>query len=340
MHIMQQPSVSEAYSAMVLLVDDQIMVGEAVRRALNDEPDIEFHFCTDPTQVITVAEQIAPTVILQDLIMPRVEGLALVRSYRAHQATRNIPIIVLSSRDEPVTKGEAFAAGANDYLVKLPDRIELIARIRYHTRAYLNQLQRDEAYRALRQSQRELMAANLDLQRLMNMDGLTGLSNRRRFDEYLHGEWRRAQREQSPLSLLIVDVDHFKAYNDCYGHLPGDEALRRVAEAISAGCYRPADLAARFGGEEFAIILPNTPIEGANMVAERIRSSIEALQIPHMRSSTGTHLTASIGGVTMQPDREASVIDFIGKADQALYRAKQQGRNRSILQQPAVESIA
>src|SRR6185437_16195005 len=117
---------------------------------------------------------------------------------------------------------------------------------------------------------RALTEANLELQRLMNLDGLTGLNNRRRFDEYLQSEWRRAIREQIPLSLLLVDVDHFKRYNDRHGHLVGDEALKRVAAAIHGSCHRPADLPARFGGEEFAAILPDTPSEGAALLAERM----------------------------------------------------------------------
>src|SRR5258708_4264558 len=120
---------------MVLLVDDQLIIAEAVRRALANAPDIDFHFCSDPARAIELAQQISPTIILQDLVMPGINGLTLVSAYRAHPATRAIPVVVLSSKEEPKTKEEAFAAGANDYLVKLPDRIELIARIRYHTRA-------------------------------------------------------------------------------------------------------------------------------------------------------------------------------------------------------------
>lgn len=216
-------------SAMVLLVDDQAMIGEAVRRGLANEDNIDFHFCADPHQAVLQAMRIKPTVILQDLIMPGLDGLTLVREYRNNPATQDIPIIVLSTKEDPLVKSAAFAAGANDYLVKLPDTIELVARIRYHSRSYLTLLQRDEAYRALRVSQQQLLDSNLMLQRLMNSDGLTGLSNRRHFDEYLELEWRRAMREQQQLSLLMIDVDYFKAYNDSFGHLAGDEALRQVA---------------------------------------------------------------------------------------------------------------
>jgi signal transduction histidine kinase/HPt (histidine-containing phosphotransfer) domain-containing protein len=151
------------YHVMVLLVDDQAMVCEAIRRALASEPDIDFHYCADAREALNIATQIRPTVILQDLVMPGIDGLTLVSQFRSNPATHEIPIIVLSTNENPTVKGQAFALGANDYLVKLPDRIELIARIRYHSRAFLNQLQRDAAYRALRESQQQLINGNAQL---------------------------------------------------------------------------------------------------------------------------------------------------------------------------------
>ena len=153
----------EDYSAMVLLVDDQVMVAEAIRRSLANQPGVDFHYCIDPNEAIRLAIQIKPTVILQDLVMPGIDGLTLVRNFRANPETKDIPIIVLSTKEEPTVKSQSFAAGANDYLVKLPDTIELLARIRYHTRAYLNQVQRDEAFRALRESQQQLVDSNTAL---------------------------------------------------------------------------------------------------------------------------------------------------------------------------------
>ncbi len=147
----------------VLLVDDQSFVAEVLRRFFAEEKGIEFHYVSDPEQAVAKAAEIRPTVILQDLVMPGVDGLAIVGRLRANPATRNTPIIVLSTKEEAQTKSLAFNMGANDYLVKLPDRLELIARVRYHSRAYLNQLQRDEAYRALRESQQQLMESNAAL---------------------------------------------------------------------------------------------------------------------------------------------------------------------------------
>lgn len=315
-------------AVMVLLVDDQPMIGEAVRRALADDPSIDFHFCADPQQAIALAIQIKPTVILQDLVMPGADGLALVRDYRANVATRDIPIIVLSTKEEPSVKSAAFSAGANDYLVKLPDAIELVARIRYHSRSYLALLQRDEAYRALRESQQQLLETNLVLQRLMNSDGLTGLSNRRHFDEYLEMEWRRAQREQTQLSILLIDVDHFKPYNDTFGHVQGDEALRQVAGAIRASCSRPSDLPARYGGEEFVLVLPGTSPGGARLLAEKLRRSVEDLGIAHELPHPGAPLTISIGVATATPQAGQPYRQLIEMADEALYNAKHGGRNQ------------
>ncbi|MCY1399352.1 Chemotaxis response regulator protein-glutamate methylesterase [compost metagenome] len=315
-------------AAMVLLVDDQAMIGEAVRRGLAQEENIDFHFCADPHQAIAQAVLIKPTVILQDLVMPGLDGLTLVREYRNHPATRDIPIIVLSTKEDPLVKSAAFAAGANDYLVKLPDNIELVARIRYHSRSYMTLLQRDEAYRALRVSQQQLLDTNLVLQKLMNSDGLTGLSNRRHFDEYLELEWRRAMREQSQLSLLMIDVDYFKSYNDNFGHLEGDEALRKVAETIRQSCSRPSDLPARYGGEEFVLVLPNTSHGGARLLAEKLRQIIAGLNIPHVAPAPGASLTISIGLATMTPQVGSHCRQLISAADKGLYLAKHNGRNQ------------
>lgn len=316
-------------SIMVLLVDDQLMVGEAIRRALIDETEIELHYCSNPLEALAVAKRVKPTVILQDLVMPNVNGLTLVRQYRSDPATKAIPVIVLSTEEEATVKSEAFRIGANDYLVKLPDRIELIARIRYHSAAYLTQIQRDEAYRALRRSQQELMETNLELQRLTNVDGLTGLSNRRYFDQYLDTEWRQAMRAREPISLLIIDVDHFKQYNDTYGHLAGDEVLKTVATAVRSTFQRPKDLAVRMGGEEFAVVLPQTLADDLAFLAEKVVQAIEALGLPHAASPIAEKVTISVGGATHIPAGNDQPERLIEAADKAMYEAKRSGRNRA-----------
>lgn len=316
---------------MILLVDDQIVVGEAIRRSLCDEPGIEFHFCSNPLEALAVARRVRPTVILQDLVMPSVNGLDLVRQYRADPVTQSIPIIVLSTKEEATIKSEAFRLGANDYLVKLPDRIELIARIRYHSEAYLSHIQRDEAYAALRKSQQELMEINLELQRLTNVDGLTGLSNRRYFEEYFETEWRNAMRSKAPISLLMIDIDHFKQYNDTYGHLAGDEVLRSVAQTVKSTFTRPKDLAVRMGGEEFVVILPQTPASGIAALAEKVVRAVESLGIPHGGSSASDKVTISVGSATRIPGRDDLPIALVESADRAMYQAKHNGRNRAVI---------
>ena len=313
---------------VVLLVDDQAIVAEAIRRMLADAPDIEFHSCMDVAFALPRAHELKPTVILQDLVMLGVDGFTLVRFFRVDPRTANIPIIVLSSKEDPRDKSRAFEIGASDYLVKIPDRIELLARIRAHSRSFLAQQERDEAYRALEVLKVELELKNAELARFAVQDGLTGLANRRRLDEVLDSECRRAIREKNPLSLLMTDVDFFKKYNDTYGHQMGDDCLRRVASALAVAARRPGDLCARYGGEEFALVLPNTPAVGACQVAEVARSQVEALQIPHAASAVAPHVTLSLGVTTMLPGEALDPTALIKRADSALYAAKHGGRNR------------
>jgi two-component system, chemotaxis family, response regulator WspR len=327
-----QPSPAQAgdYAIRVLLVDDQMMIGEAVRRALVKELNVEFRYCNDPNDAVKVAEEWKPTVILQDLVMPGVDGLTLVRRYRETPATQSIPIVVLSTKEEPTVKSEAFSLGASDYLIKLPDAIELIARVRHHSKAYINQVQRDEAYRALHESQRKLIEINHELQRLTNVDGLTGLSNRRYFNDYSGPQWKLAIREKAPIAILMIDVDNFKKYNDTYGHLAGDEVLKSVGAAMLRSFSRPTDLPARFGGEEFVVLLPATPNESLLTLGDRLRANVEELKIPHAASQVCGHVTVSVGGAATIPNPEDTLLALVEVADQALYEAKNTGKNRVV----------
>lgn len=317
----------EHYKVTVLLIDDQAMISEAVRRALSSEEDIEFHYCQDPTKAIKLAAKINATVILQDLVMPEVDGLMMVRYFRVNKATSKIPIIVLSTKEEASIKSEAFTLGANDYMVKLPDKIEMIARIRYHSKAYITQLERDEAFHALEESREKLAEANLALQKLSSLDGLTGIANRRSFDETLQKEWNRSIRGKKSIGLIMLDIDFFKLYNDHYGHQGGDDCLKRVAKSLESAIHRETDLLARYGGEEFSTVLPDTDLSGAIKVAEEMRLTIKDLRIEHAKSKVTDIVSISIGVSAVTPLQGMNQEVLIAAADQALYKAKEEGRD-------------
>jgi len=314
---------------VVLLVDDQPIIGDAVRRVLSDEEDIDFHYCTVGAEALATAEALLPQVIMQDLVMPDIDGMTLVHLYRMSPALQNVPIIVLSSEENANVKSQAFSTGASDYVVKLPESIELIARIRHHAQACLAHIERDAAYRALRDQQKQLLEMNEMLRRLNDVDGLTGLNNRRYLGAYLEVESQRAATEQTDLSLLMIDVDDFKAYNDTYGHLSGDEVLKSVAAVIGQCAQRPADVAARYGGEEFVLVLPATDMAGAKHVAEQLCSNVRALAIPSAVPSAAC-VTISIGSATASPGQGDSLHQLLGAADTALYEAKRAGKNRVV----------
>ena len=177
----------------------------------------------------------------------------------------------------------------------------------------------------------ELQSANEKLQRIANIDGLTQIANRRRFDDYLLVEWQRHQREAMPLSLLLMDIDYFKNYNDFYGHQQGDNCLIQVAQTLAKVARRATDLVARYGGEEFAVILPNTNLQDALKVGEAIREVIAALKIPHNQSEISDQITLSLGIASMIPTPNHPLEDLIKNADHALYSAKSRGRDRIYL---------
>jgi two-component system chemotaxis family response regulator WspR len=322
-----RPEAQEAVT--VLLVDDQAVIGLMVRRMLEVDPAITLHVCPTASEALAAVQRVRPTVILQDLVMPEANGLDLVQAYRATPEACDIPIIVLSSNDEPAMKKSAFAIGANDYLVKLPEPIELVARIRYHSRAYMALVERDNAYRALRLSQQKLLLSNLELQRLTNSDGLTGLPNRRAFDDHLARAWATSQTHASPLALLMIDVDSFKTYNDSFGHLAGDDALKCVAQAIRDAHDDPSCLPARYGGEEFAMVLPGLDASQAARVAEAVRRQVEQAPLP-ASAPAGTRVTVSIGAASMVAPADAASDLLIAAADARLYQAKCEGRNRVV----------
>lgn len=328
------------HKSIVLLVDDQPMVAEGIRRMLEGEADIDFHYCENPADALEMAIEVDATTILQDLVMPDVDGMTLMRFYKNHPDTENIPVIVLSSKDDAKIKSDAFENGANDYLVKLPDAIELIARIRAHTNHYLTELERNLAYDIMSKMQDELALANkeleksnVELQRLSSIDGLTGVANRRTFDDVIKKEWCRARRNKckTDVSIIMIDIDHFKLYNDGYGHQQGDDCLKQVSFELSKCIKRDCDLLARYGGEEFVAILSDTNIEGAEKIADSMRKAVLKLAIPHEHSPTSGSVTLSLGVAKLTPSADNTPEQLIEAADKALYNAKESGRNKVVV---------
>ena len=514
-----------SYSSMVLLVDDQAMVAEALRQLLRDKPEIDLHYCPDPIDAIRLANEIKPHVILQDWVMPSIDGLDLLHLFRSNPSTAETPIIILSSEESPAIKSQAFSAGANDYLVKVPDKIELIARVQYHAKAHLSRVQRDEAFRTLRESQQKLSESNLalisvnkrleDTHQQLNIslhraeqraqeavrltelmdvlqscqsveegyditgttipgilssgpgalcitspsrnlveavstwgkdcatektfapdacwalrrgrihsvddpnsplrcahvknpptsgylcvplaaqgetlgilyveclpqtgtpspretetpldllsrqaisagerislalanlrlravlrtqsirDPLTGLFNRRYLEESLEREIRRAIRNKEQVAVLMIDIDHFKQFNDTFGHQAGDTLLRELGDILNQRT-RGQDVACRFGGEEFAVILTGASREAAAKRADLLCTEVRKLTVVHKAHTLGK-ISLSIG-ISGFPDNGQNSEELVRAADEALYRAKAQGRDRVAMAGAAVRT--
>lgn len=313
--------------ARVMIVDDQPMVLEKLRLMLGAHSDIVLHVESRAEEAVEAARGFRPTVILQDLIMPGIDGYELLARYREEEELAHVPVVILSAHDDAVAKERCFLLGANDYLVKLPETIELVARIRYHSGACISRTERDQAFHLLMVSQRELAAANVLLAKLNGIDELTGVGNRRSFDAAMLAEWSRAQRQSKPLSLVMCDIDLFKRYNDAFGHVAGDFCIKRIAAALTEQLRRPSDKLSRYGGEEFAIILPDTDLAGALLVAEGCRRRVEGLAQADDSSELRTPVTMSFGVASLSPTRDANMTAMVEAADAALFEAKRNGRN-------------
>ncbi|MDX2243959.1 MAG: PleD family two-component system response regulator [Leptolyngbyaceae cyanobacterium bins.302] len=279
------------------------------------------------TTALETIQVLVPDLILLDIEMPHMNGFQVCSALKATAQTREIPVIFLSGMDNVADKVKAFAVGGADYITKPFQAEEVLARVQHQLTLQQQKRQLQQEIYERSQVELALREANQKLQRLVNSDGLTQIANRRYFDESLQQEWKRLRREQALLSLILCDIDFFKAYNDRYGHLAGDDCLKQVAQAIQQSVHRPADLVARYGGEEFVVILPNTSIKGAAVVAAQMQTAIAELQILHAGSTISPFVTLSIGIACTIPELHKTPESLILIADQALYSAKASGRN-------------
>jgi two-component system chemotaxis family response regulator WspR len=323
--------VTRSVTHRVLLVEDQPTLVEWVRATLGSLGDIELSVCSDSRRALEQARTLLPTLILQDLVMPGLDGFALLALYRETPELADVPVLVLSSVADVDEKSRAFELGATDYMVNVPHPVELIARIRSQSRAHIMRQERQHLTSELQRTMDQLTESNVKLARVAREDGLTGLANRRALDEALESEWRRSARDQKVLSFALIDLDFFKLYNDRYGHVRGDECLKTVAVAVARRARRPADLVARYGGEEIALLLPAASDEGARAMAEGVRRAVESLQLPHEGRDDGCPwVTASVGVASCLPSLHDDAWSLVESADGALYQAKRRGRNRVV----------
>ncbi|MCL2399326.1 MAG: diguanylate cyclase [Defluviitaleaceae bacterium] len=291
----------------ILVVDDEILNITALTHILS--PLYTIYVAKNGISAINLAKERLPDVILSDVLMPGMSGFEVIAELKSNELTENIPVIFITGLTQSVEEEKGLELGAADYIHKPFNPTIVKLRV---------------------QNQMQIVNQMRMIQHLSITDALTNTSNRRHFNSRISQEWQRSMRESTPLSLLLLDIDDFKKINDTYGHLVGDSVLQNVAETIKRCLLRPMDLIARWGGEEFAVLLPNTTLDGATSVAEKIRSAIETKQYSS-GELLNIHTTISIGVstiTTVVPLFDITVYDFISEADKALYRAKELGKNR------------
>ena len=287
----------------ILIVDDEVLNITALTCIL--KPFYTIYVSKDGASAINTACDLKPDVILLDVIMPDLSGFDVIQSLKENEETKDIPVIFVTGQTDKTDEEMGLSLGAADYITKPFEAPIVKLRVK-------NQIQIVNQMRLI--------------QHLSMTDVLTETSNRRQFNIRLNQEWHRAQREYSNISLLLADIDDFKKINDIHGHLYGDEVLRNVADNIKHSIKRPTDLVARWGGEEFAILLPSTTHEGALHVAEDIRLAVERRDYPS-KDLEETYVTISVGVSSALPEKNSLLLDFVDVADKALYRAKSLGKN-------------
>jgi diguanylate cyclase (GGDEF)-like protein len=288
----------------ILIVDDEKMNVMALAHFLRPQYDIIV--ATDGAGALETAERQTPDIILLDIIMPDMSGFEVLLHLKDSPATINIPVIFITGLSNAEDEEKGLTLGAMDYITKPFNKSVVKARINTHLKLtdYIH-----------------------TIEKLCKMDALTGLSNRRGFDDRISLEWGRAFREKAPLGLIIMDLDRFKVYNDTYGHPQGDVLLKSIAQVISGTMKRSTDFVSRWGGEEFIVLLPDTDEQGTKKIAEEIRQNVKNAMIP-CADGTNTSTTLSLGAVSKIPDEHEPLSGFLEKADKLLYNAKKNGRDQ------------
>ncbi|MBL6986810.1 MAG: diguanylate cyclase [Methylobacter sp.] len=302
-----------ANDSVILVVDDDPLNVKLLIGIL--ESAYEVLFALDGPKAVELAVQEQPDLILLDVLMPGQNGYQTCRQLKAKTDTRDIPVIFISSLSDHEDEAKGLNCGAIDYISKPVNAAIVKSRIGNHL---------------------ELKHARDLLKQQATIDQLTGIANRRRFDEFLLQEWRTMQREAKPLSAIMIDIDYFKPFNDHYGHAAGDACLSKVAKIMNQVISRPSDLLARYGGEEFVCVLPNTDRDGVEHIAENLRDAVQALAEPHNKSAVAHVVTVSLGCATTIPTSDQLLSNFINSADHALYRAKERGRN-CVMSHPLID---
>ena len=311
----------EGYAFSVLVVEDQASVRAALVAELRRAGVSDILEADAGDAALHLFKARRPDLVLLDIRLPGQDGYWVAQQMRESEAGDWTPIIFLSGLDHELDVWRGIEVGGDDYLVKPVSPIVLMAKLRA-MRSLLDMRRRLVAMSA------ELHIANQRLNEMVEVDALTGLVNRRGFDRILHNEILAARRDGTPLTLMLCDLDHFKLFNDASGHVQGDACLKEVGRLLREVCVRPRDVASRYGGEEFALILPNTPRSGAMTFARALAQLLEVQAIAHPVSPLGNTLTLSGGITTCVPDDSTHAESMIMRADQALYAAKAQGRNR------------
>jgi diguanylate cyclase (GGDEF)-like protein len=289
----------------LLLVDDQPINIQVLHALFAD--DYQVFMATSGAQALKLCREQQPDLLLLDVQMPGMDGYEVCRRLKADPELRDLPVVFVTALSDAQAETWGLELGAVDFISKPFNPTVVRARVKTHL---LLKLQSDL------------------LREMVFVDGLTGVYNRRHFDARLAAEFQRAKRNCNTIGLLVVDVDYFKRFNDHYGHLAGDDALRRVAVLLKDQLKRPGDFVSRFGGEEFACVLPETDLDGALALAVGIEAAVRAAQIPHAVSDIAAHLTISVGVAVMVPMAERLATELVMAADQQLYEAKALGRGR------------